>query len=127
MNRKEYIEKVVMLYRMKYNPSDCEIEEFRLMLDMIPDKPYLSVTPNTFSPKRIFDMTPVAYGPAIPGTTDATSITGQGSFEPSTKVCPKCGELMMFQKDIVYTSNPPMYGYKCLKCGHFEYSTEPNL
>lgn len=33
------------------------------------------------------------------------------------KICPKCGEKMILDKDVVYTSNPVMYGYKCPKCG----------
>jgi len=35
--------------------------------------------------------------------------------------CPDCGGQMQKQNNIVYASNPPMYGYKCKKCGAFHY------
>lgn len=38
--------------------------------------------------------------------------------------CPKCGGQMMKQNGVVYTSNPPKYGYQCKKCGHFAYRWE---
>lgn len=37
-------------------------------------------------------------------------------------VCPKCGEGgMCRENNVVYTSNPPQYRYKCNKCEHTEY------
>lgn len=130
MTREQYIEKLIAIYKLKYKPSEVEIEEFRLMLDMIPDRQSIGITinPNDSSNKRIWkDLTPVAYGPVYPNIGDSNSITGQGSLEPSSKVCPVCGEMMMFQTDRVCTSYPPMYGYVCPKCCHIEYSLEPNL
>ena len=35
--------------------------------------------------------------------------------------CPDCGGQMQKQMNVVYTNNPPMYGYKCKKCGAFHY------
>lgn len=35
--------------------------------------------------------------------------------------CPDCGGQMQKQMNVVYTSNPPMYGYKCKVCGAFHY------
>ena len=35
--------------------------------------------------------------------------------------CPKCGGGMCKNLMNVYTSNPPMYKYKCDKCGHAEF------
>lgn len=29
---------------------------------------------------------------------------------------------MKLQEDRVYTSNPPMYGYKCPNCGNVQFS-----
>lgn len=36
--------------------------------------------------------------------------------------CEKCGTTMVGETDKVYTSDPPMYGYKCPKCGNYQYS-----
>ena len=44
--------------------------------------------------------------------------------EPDTmkhKICAKCGARMKLQEDRIYTSNPPMYGYDCPKCGYVDY------
>lgn len=40
-------------------------------------------------------------------------------------ICKKCGSKMEMQKDRVYTSLPPMYGFVCPKCGAMEYSHTP--
>jgi len=40
-------------------------------------------------------------------------------------ICKKCGTKMEMERDKVYTSNPPQYGFKCPKCGAFEFSTTP--
>ena len=48
-------------------------------------------------------------------------------FENNAKICPKCGEKMIFDEGVVYTSHPPMYGYRCPKCGNYEYDRTPYL
>lgn len=45
MNREQFIEKLLAIYRLKYKPSDLEVEEFKLMLEMMPDRPVL-ILPN---------------------------------------------------------------------------------
>lgn len=45
----------------------------------------------------------------------------QGSVGITDKKCSLCGETMIWQDDRVYLSNPPMYGYKCPKCGNVEF------
>lgn len=72
MNREQYIEKLLAIYKLKYKPSDVEIEEFKLMLEMMPDKPVLYI-PNapdspTTDPKP-WDNTPLMYGVPIPPYT----------------------------------------------------------
>jgi len=37
MNREEYIEHIIALYKLKYNPTPFEVAEFRLALKMMPD------------------------------------------------------------------------------------------
>jgi len=34
---------LLAIYRLKYKPSDVEIEEFKLMLEMMPDRPILKI------------------------------------------------------------------------------------
>lgn len=36
--------------------------------------------------------------------------------------CPKCGENIYRRTDIVLSSYPPKYEYKCLKCGWSDYA-----
>ena len=33
MDRNTYIDKLIILYKLKYNPSEVEVEEFRLLLE----------------------------------------------------------------------------------------------
>ncbi len=40
-------------------------------------------------------------------------------------ICEKCGTKMQMEQGVVYTSNPPMFGYVCPKCGAKEYSHTP--
>lgn len=40
-------------------------------------------------------------------------------------ICKKCGTKMKMQKDVVYTSLPPMYGFVCPTCGAMDYSHTP--
>ena len=35
--------------------------------------------------------------------------------------CKECGEKAYIDASVVYTSNPPMYQYKCSKCGNVDY------
>ena len=37
MNREEYIDKIIALYKLKYNPTSVEVAEFRLALEMMPN------------------------------------------------------------------------------------------
>ena len=52
--------------------------------------------------------------------------TEEEHWKPSEEqmICPKCGEKMILDEGKVYTSIPPKYGYKCPKCGNYEYSTK---
>lgn len=72
MNREEYIEKLIAIYRLKYKPSDLEVEEFKLMLEMMPDKPVLYI-PNRPDSPTIFpspwDNIPLMYGVQMPTYT----------------------------------------------------------
>ena len=67
MEREAYIERLVRLFRLKYHPSDLEVEEFRLALEAIPDRNGI-ITPQVVPsfPVREFDPQPVAYGPIYP-------------------------------------------------------------
>lgn len=37
MTRKEFIDRLIAIYRLKYKPSDLEVDEFRLLLETMPD------------------------------------------------------------------------------------------
>lgn len=72
MNREQFIEKLLAIYRLKYKPTDVEVEEFRLMLEMMPDRPALYIpntpgNPITAPNPRPYDNTPVMYGVYPPG------------------------------------------------------------
>lgn len=45
----------------------------------------------------------------------------QPDWSDTDFACPDCGGQMQRQNNVVYTSNPPMYGYRCKKCGAFHY------
>ena len=74
MNREQFIGKLLAIYRRKYKPTDGEVEEFRLLLEMMPDRPVLFI-PNTpenpmtipIPTPRPYDNTPVMYGVYPPG------------------------------------------------------------
>lgn len=40
--------------------------------------------------------------------------------------CEQCGVEMIFDEEKIYTSNPPMYGYRCPECGNYLYYFEPD-
>jgi hypothetical protein len=74
MSREEYIEKLLAIYKLKYKPGEVEIEEFRLMLEMMPDRPVLYIPNNPASPITTpspipWSDTPVMYGVSMPYTT----------------------------------------------------------
>lgn len=69
MNREQYIEKLLAIYKLKYKPSDVEIEEFKLILEMMPDKPVLYIPNSPDNPIPVpkpWDNTPLMYGVPIP-------------------------------------------------------------
>jgi len=42
MTREQYIERLIAIYKLRYKPSQEEIEEFKLLLEMMPDTPRLN-------------------------------------------------------------------------------------
>lgn len=74
MNREQYIEKLLAIYKLKYKPSEVEIEEFKLMLEMMPDRPilYLPKKDGTEWPQKNPFEQPVVlmYGCAYPPNND---------------------------------------------------------
>lgn len=69
MNREQYIEKLLAIYKLKYKPTEVEIEEFKLMLEMMPDKPILNI-PNWPIPDPIEQPVVLMYGCAYPQNND---------------------------------------------------------
>ena len=80
MTREEYIQKLLAIYKLKYQPSELELREFELLLQMIPDSDKSTLTLPT-SPLTIPDATPsnpnpwwrdqvLIYGPPIPRTIE---------------------------------------------------------
>ena len=72
MNRDEFIEMLVKLARIRFDLPTTELEEFKTLLQMMPDRePVTLTTPNPapYTPidpwPKPFDIFPVAYGPAI--------------------------------------------------------------
>ena len=65
MTRAEYIETIIKIFRAKYKPSEVELEEFKLMLEMMPDKPILNI-PNWPKPDPIEQPVVVMYGCGYP-------------------------------------------------------------
>lgn len=72
MTREQYIERLIAIYKLRYNPSQEEIEEFKLLMEMMPDKPVLYI-PNMpdspITPPKPWDNTPLMYGVPIPSYT----------------------------------------------------------
>ena len=72
MNREQFIEKLLAIYRLKYKPSDLEVEELKLMLEMMPDRPVL-ILPKDKDNQTSFPINPlspnqvVMYGAPYPG------------------------------------------------------------
>ena len=44
--------------------------------------------------------------------------------EVKYKICSKCGAQMQIEEGVICTSIPPMYRYKCPKCGAIEFDVE---
>ena len=84
MNRKQYIEKLVAIARLKWHITEAEQKEMELLLDLIPDKatpndfewdkifpdttPYPDITPYKPKPKYPWDDVAVMYGVVMPDT-----------------------------------------------------------
>ena len=65
MTRTEYIDKLVAIYKLRYKPTEVEIEEFRLLLEMMPNGTPETITDTPFKPLDITIPQPpisVAYG-----------------------------------------------------------------
>ena len=66
MTREQYIERLIAIYKLRYKPSQEEIEEFKLLMEMMPNNiesigvPYEPMNP------RPWDNTPVMYGVQVP-------------------------------------------------------------
>lgn len=78
MDRNTYIDKLIILYKLKYNPSEAEVEEFRLLLENMPDCGTFKIpsSPNLVD----FDFTPVAYGVQFPHSAPGMSSSDANSF-----------------------------------------------
>ena len=64
MNRDEYITKIIALAKLKFQLTQAEVEEFRLLLEMMPDKG------TDFTPEITPGVLPnVPYTPARPSTS----------------------------------------------------------
>ena len=46
MTRTEFIDKLVAIYKLRYKPTEVEIEEFRLLLEMMPNAS-VTLTPSS--------------------------------------------------------------------------------
>lgn len=44
MTREQYIQKLLAIYKLKYQPSELELKEFELLLQMIPDSDKSTLT-----------------------------------------------------------------------------------
>lgn len=91
MTRKEFIDRIIAIYRLKYKPSDLEIDEFRLVLELMPDSDKSSLTVPT-SPLTIPDTTPsnpnpwwkdtvVMYGCPMPNSWDFNKSNSTSTFD----------------------------------------------
>lgn len=50
MTRAEYIETIIKIFRAKYKPSEVELEEVKLALEMMPDREVLLMPKQPFFP-----------------------------------------------------------------------------
>jgi hypothetical protein len=50
MTRTEYIETIIKIFRAKYKPSEVELEEVKLALEMMPDREVLFMPKQPFFP-----------------------------------------------------------------------------
>ena len=72
MNRKDYIERLVKLATLKWHLNETDIEELRLVLEMMPDRPILDIPSPTLietEQGKVVDMRPpvvVMYGVGMP-------------------------------------------------------------
>lgn len=48
---------------------------------------------------------------------------GYEEYKPVNAKCEVCGGQLYINNSIILTSYPPMFQYKCSKCGHIELST----
>ena len=65
MTREQYIERLIAIYKLRYKPSQEEIEEFKLLMEMMPDKPILNIL-NWPKPDPIEQPVVVMYGCGYP-------------------------------------------------------------
>lgn len=85
MNRDEFIEMLVKLARIRFDLPTTELEELKILLQMIPDRETVTLTtpsPAPYTPinpwPKPFDNFPVAYGP--PTGDDMFKKTTGGDF-----------------------------------------------
>jgi hypothetical protein len=69
MTREQYIERLIAIYKLRYKPSQEEIEEFKLLMEMMPDKPILNI-PNWPKPDPIERPVVLMYGCEYPRNND---------------------------------------------------------
>ena len=73
MTRAEYIETIIKIFRAKYKPSDVELEEVKLALEMMPDREVLLMPKQPFfptDPQNPYERpVMVMYGVQMPETT----------------------------------------------------------
>ena len=72
MNRQEYIEKLLVIYKLRYKPSEVEIAKFKLLLEMMPNDTVGITPPSPWWTKddndNPFPYPPITvmYGTGIP-------------------------------------------------------------
>lgn len=69
MTRAEYIETIIKIFRAKYKPSEVELEEVKLALEMMPDREVLLFPQQPVTPKPWEQPTVVMYGCSMPYTS----------------------------------------------------------
>jgi len=69
MTRERYIERLIAIYKLRYKPSETEIQEFKLLLEMMPDKthPYLDM-PTAKRNNPFYPPVTLMYGVQVPDT-----------------------------------------------------------